>query len=265
MSEYSASGGVADLRAGLERSWMWRAMAVQDIRLRYRGSIIGPWWVTLTSVVMIASMGFIYSRLFGVRTADYLPYLATGLVLWQFLSAIVNEAGLTFVSAQGIIHQTRMPLSIHAYRLVFRNLLVLCHNSFIVAAVLLIAQTSQSWSLLLFPFAMALLVFNAFWVALLFGIVSARYRDVPPIINNMMQVAFFVTPVFWRADQLHGDWKAIVECNPLFAAIDIARAPLLNAMPAESSWVIMLIMSAVGAGTTLLVFTRFRARIAYWL
>src|SRR5690242_3738603 len=90
------AAAVADLVHGFQRSWMWSALAMQDIRLRYRGSLLGPFWLTISTIIMIAAMGLIYARLFHVDTATYLPFLAVGLVLWQFLSTVINEGCLTF-------------------------------------------------------------------------------------------------------------------------------------------------------------------------
>ena len=70
-----------DLADGAAKSWMWTALAFQDIRLRYRGSVLGPFWLTISTLVMAAAMGLVYSRLFDMNIRTYLPYLITGLVV----------------------------------------------------------------------------------------------------------------------------------------------------------------------------------------
>ena len=71
-----------DLVEGMSKSWMWWAMAMQDIRMRYRGSLLGPFWLTISMVIMIAAMGLIFSP---VRHGDQpvLPFLTVGLVIWS--------------------------------------------------------------------------------------------------------------------------------------------------------------------------------------
>src|SRR5262249_37328135 len=61
-----------DIWQGLHKSWFWGALAMQDIRLRYRGSIIGPFWLTLSMAIMIGAMGFLYSKLFNQDMTTYL-------------------------------------------------------------------------------------------------------------------------------------------------------------------------------------------------
>src|SRR5215472_13377428 len=112
---------VADLADGLFRSWLWTTLAHQDLKLRYRGSILGPFWQTITTIVMISSIGVIYAELFHTRLENYLPGLTVGLVFWQFISGMIIEGCGTFSSVQGIIQQVKLPFSLHAYRLVYRN------------------------------------------------------------------------------------------------------------------------------------------------
>ena len=85
-----AAEALADLLAGFTRAWMWSALAYQDIKLRYRGSLLGPFWITLTSLVLLVAMGEIYAALFKVETSTYIPFLMTGLLIWQFLSTVAN-------------------------------------------------------------------------------------------------------------------------------------------------------------------------------
>src|SRR5581483_3807610 len=121
-----------DLRSGFVRYWMWWAMALQDIKLRYRGSMLGPFWLTLSMLVLAVGRGTIYSHLFHVDVHTYVPYLTVGLVVWQFVSATTTEACQTFMMTENVIQQVPIPFSIHAYRVVCRNLIVLGHNLLIV-------------------------------------------------------------------------------------------------------------------------------------
>ena len=98
------------------------ALAFQDTKLRYRGSDLGPFWLTISTVVMVASMGVIYSTLFNLSASTYLPYLAIGLIIWGYISTAISEGCQTFLSAEGIIQTVPLPYSVHAYRAVFRNL-----------------------------------------------------------------------------------------------------------------------------------------------
>ena len=255
---------LSDLFAGFTRTWMWSALAYQDIKLRYRGSLLGPFWITFTNLVLLVAMGTIYAALFKMETSTYIPYLMTGLLAWQFLSTVITEGCSTFTAAQDVIQQVPLPFSIQAYRTVYRNLIVLAHNAVIIPFGLILFGVPVNWRVLeIFP-ALLVLCINGVWISLLLGTISTRFRDVPPIVANAVQVVFFVTPIFWPIDAV-GRWKPLLMLNPAFAAIDVVRGPLLGEATSPLSWPILLICTVVGATLGFGFFVRFRERIAYWI
>lgn len=253
-----------DITDGLAKYWLWFTMALQDIKLRYRGSIFGPFWLTLSSMIMIGTMGVIYPHLFHMDAKAYLPFLAIGIVIWQFVSGMITEGCQTFIAAQDVILQLQMPYSVHAYRMVARCFIVLAHNFVIIPIVLIYFGVPVGVGLLAIIPALALLAVNGVWFGLLFGMASARFRDVPPIVANGIQMLFFITPIFWAPEVL-GKWQTLFELNPIFAAIDVIRAPLLGKSPVSLSWPVLLVATALGSSLTFALFVRFRSRIAYWL
>jgi ABC-2 type transport system permease protein/lipopolysaccharide transport system permease protein len=259
-----AAAAWADVVEGMAKSWMWSAMAMQDIRLRYRGSMLGPFWLTISMVIMIAAMGLIYARLFNMEITRYLPFLTVGLVIWNFVSTVIIEGCQTFLSAQNVISQVRMPFTVHAWRTVYRNLIILAHNMVIVPFVLVIFGVPVGWSVVIIVPALAVLTVNGLWISVLLGMISARYRDVPPIVMSLVQVIFFVTPIFWPPEAL-GVWMQALPLNPLFAAIDVIRAPLLGQAPLTYSWAVLLAVTVLGSLGTFALFAKFRPRITYWI
>lgn len=268
-SEISASPTAAaeawlDLTRGFSKSWMWSAMAMQDIRLRYRGSILGPFWLTISTLVMIAAMGVIYARLFRMDVANYLPFLTLGLITWQFISSLINEACLTFTAVQSVIQQVPLPFSVYAWRTVYRNLIVLAHSIVVIPFVLIIFRIKIGWDAITVLPAVAIIALNGAWLSILLGMISARYRDIPPIVTNFVQVLFFVTPIFWPPEAL-GSWRGVLTLNPLFAAVDVVRGPLIGVGPYPYSWLMLMGLTVIGWAGTFAFFARFRPRIAYWV
>ena len=117
---------------------LWRLvwkLSILDIRLRYRGSLLGPFWLTLSTGVMVGALGFLYSRLFHTDIKTYLPFLSLSLVLWNFLSALTGEGCTGFTSSESMIRASRMPLSLHAARVVVRGFLTFAHNIVVIVIV----------------------------------------------------------------------------------------------------------------------------------
>jgi ABC-2 type transport system permease protein/lipopolysaccharide transport system permease protein len=258
------SEALADLAAGLTRSWIWTRLAYQDIKLRYRGSVLGPFWVTLTNLILIGAMGSIYAELFHLDPMTYVPYIMMGILVWQFVSGTINEACGTFTEAKDVIQQVPMPFSVQAYRVVYRNLIVLAHNAVIVPFGIVIFKVPVGWRLIEIVPGLILLSLNGLWISLLLGAVSTRFRDIPPIVSNVVQVLFFLTPVFWPLDAVQS-LRSVLALNPFFAWIDVVRAPLLGVAPEPTSWPILVGCVLVGGFCSFLFFVRFRERIAYWI
>jgi ABC-type polysaccharide/polyol phosphate export permease len=256
---------LADLRDGLEQNWLWVRLAHQDMRLRYRGSLLGPFWQTITTAVMIGSMGFIYAKLFHTELHDYLPMLSLGLVLWGFVAGLITEGCGTFDAVRGIIQQVKLPLSLHAYRLVYRNFLILAHNFVIVPIVLVLFRHRIDWLGLLGVVPVLLLVaINGVAVSILLGMICARFRDVSPIVGSVVQVVFFITPIVWPPQALGSNaWWAVL--NPLYPPIDLIRSPFLGLPHSPHSWSILLLVTLVNCAVSFMFFSRFRARVAFWV
>jgi len=255
---------IEDLWEGARAIYVWPMLGWLEVKQRYRRSMIGPFWLTLSTAVMVGAMGPLYGRLFGQPLAGYLAYLAVSLVLWMFVSALINEACTAFINAEGYIKQIRLPLTVHVLRVVWKNLIILAHNAVIVVVVLFFFGAGLDWHLFLVPLGVLLVAINGVWLGILLGLVCARFRDIPQIVASLMQVAMFLTPVFWSADMLgRNRWAA--ELNPLFHFLEIVRRPLLGQSPETLSWGVALGVTVAGFGVTLAFFQRFRARIAYWV
>ena len=254
-----------DLAGGFGRPWLWGRLAWRDVRRRYTGSVLGSVWLVANAALVIAALCFVFARPLAPRWHGYVPYVAIGIVLWQFVQTTLNEAGTLFVSHAETVRNVPLPLSIHPLRATTRNLIVLAHNIPVVAVVLLVFGDRPGWAALTVIPALALLAVIAFSATLLFGLVGARFRDVPPVIANLTQLLFFLTPIFWLPAMLGVGRAKLVVLNPAFAAIDIVRAPLLGELPQPTSWPIALASSAILGGLALVTFRAMRPHVAYWV
>jgi len=257
----------ADLRDGVR---LWRlvwALALADIRLRYRGSVLGPFWLTLSTAVMIGSMAFLYAGLFHTDVHTYLPYLTVSLILWGYLSAMITEGSMCFISADATIRGMRMPLVVHAGRSVVRNTIVLAHNLVVVVAVLAIMRAHIGWYALWVIPAFALWLLDGLAVSVLFGAFCARFRDVPQIIASLLQIAFFVTPIMWYAKVLatHRSGQILVRFNPFYLILEVLRGPILGEPVTLGTVAKAILGSAILIGLAAVAFARARGRLAYWV
>ena len=112
---------VRDLVDGARLIRSWTILGWHDIRLRYRRSTFGPFWLTISMGILVGVLGTVYGALLRVDNPRYLPHLALGLIFWGLISSLVTDGCTTFVRAQGIIREVHLPLSIHAYRIAWEE------------------------------------------------------------------------------------------------------------------------------------------------
>ena len=262
---------VADLRQGLNQRELWLSLGWQDIKQRYRRSTLGPLWITIATGVMAVALGLLYSILFQIPLAEFLPHVTVGLIMWGFISGCIKEGSEVFIANEGLIKQLPSALSVHVYRLVWRQFLFLLHNLVIWVVLMVVFPRPLGWEILLSALGLVVLMINGVWVAMLFGILATRFRDIAPLLDSMVQLLFYMTPIVWTTQTLYeqggdiADRARIAELNPLYHYLEIVRAPMIGESVAAYHWWIVLGCTAVGLLLAFLVLRQFRARVPYWV
>ncbi len=251
---------------------LWGHLGWQDIKQRYRRSVLGPLWITISMAVTAIALGVLYAGLFGNPLEEQLPYILVGFILWAFIGGCITEGSMVFISNEGLIKHLPAPISVHVYRLIWRQTLFFAHNLIVYAVMLLIFPQPLSLASLAAIPAFALLVVNGFWAALLVGIVSTRFRDLPPVLQSVVQLLFFMTPIVWiYEDLLNSSNETIAsrarlaELNPLLHFLEIVRRPMLGLSFEPRHWIVVLAITVVGWALTLMVLRNYRARVSYWV
>ncbi|ACU34105.1 ABC transporter permease [Actinosynnema pretiosum subsp. pretiosum] len=278
----------ADVRDAWRNRALWGHLGWQDIKQRYRRSVIGPLWITISMGTTAVAMGLLYSQLFGQDISTFLPYMTAGFLIWNFMVGCITEGTDVFIANEGLIKHLPAPITVHVLRLVWRQMLFFVHNLvvYVIVAGIFFGTLSEpyhmqgdpnlhpgiSWTILLAIPGFFLLAVNAVWVALLFGIISTRFRDIPPVIHSFINLVFFMTPIVWHTGILSklgegsGDWRVLIaELNPLYHFLEIVRAPLLGHAQDWHHWVVVGAFTVVGWALALVALRNYRARVSYWV
>ena len=135
-----------DVVQGARARYLWGLLGWQDIRRLYRRSVLGPFWLTISMGMLVGALGTLYGALLKVGIADYLPFLALGFITWTLISGLITDGCSAFISAESIIKQVDLPLSVHVYRLIWRHLVIFCHNAAIFVVVAAVFAIWPGWA-----------------------------------------------------------------------------------------------------------------------
>jgi ABC-type polysaccharide/polyol phosphate export permease len=266
VSSSLVTDGAHDLVAGLFKSDLWGRLGWLEVKRRYRRTVVGPFWTSFSLLVFVIGIGSVGSGLLSKQTQEYLPFLVSGMVVWVFLSSIIIEGSSVFIGGAGLLRQINFEYSILAYSLVWRNFLIFAHNM-IVYLLIFAIYAPEKFSLMAFAAipGLIILLVNGVWIVLLLGTFSMRFRDVQQMIQSIVQIAMFVTPLFWPPESLSGIRRAVfVGLNPLYHLLSIVRDPLMGNPPHLNSYIAALITTVGGWAVACAFFSKFRKRLPYW-
>lgn len=254
-----------DIWGGLQAWRLWRLFGLNDVKMRYRRSALGPLWATLSMGIQILITGFVMTYLFHTTIERYLPFIAISLITWSTLTGMVSDSSMAFISSAELILQVKRPLSVYLYQAIWRNIIVAAHSIvifFIVA--FLFGLFPRPVYILAIP-GLAVFFLNVIWMAGIAAILSTRFRDFPMIVTNVFTALFWLTPIVYEPNQLGGRMERLITLNPLYHIVEVFRAPLLLSVPSATNWVVAVATAAVGWLLLILLFARARMRIPYWL
>lgn len=261
------SEAIADITSGISCYSIWYTLALIDIKQRYRRSILGPFWITINSSVIILMISMVFSRIFKIELHLYVPFFAIGTIIWNFYSTTLNESCGTFLAVDSLMRQTRLPVFTHIMRVLSRNVFIFLHNFFVIIFVLIYFNKVPQISFVIeFIVGLSVVIINLSLISVPVAIISTRFRDVGQIIQNFIQAMYYITPIMWMPDLIPaGNLSKILLFNPFYYYVEILRSPLLSQEVSNFSYIIILgttVFLFVGAIASLIYFKK---RIVYWI
>lgn len=250
-----------NLRREIALAWYF---AWSDTRARYKRSVLGPFWLVLSTIVGVGGLGLVWGVILDVDRPTFLPLLTVGLVLWQLVAGCVSSAASVFNAKASIIKNMPTPTWRISLQLLFQQIVNFVHNLVIVVIVFAIYPTALSPLAFLSIVGFVLVLANLFWVIQLVGFLGARYRDLDPLIGSIMPVLFFLSPVLFRTRDFEG-LNFFMTINPIAYWIEIVRDPILGILPSLSVYAVTFAMAVVGWILALAMTRAKSARLPFWV
>ena len=238
----------------------------QDVRDTYSRSTLGPLWITLGLAIQVSTIGIVFGLIFGADLNVYFPFLAISLVMWTFLVSAINDSTGAYVQSQQIVKQMYVPGFFPVLRVVTKNLVIFFHNLLIIFVVMAVFGLWPGFELILFAPGLIVVVGVLYAVSTVAAIVSARYRDIPPIITSIMTVSFYLTPIIWMPESIPEQFRGIIlTLNPFYHLMELIRAPIMGGFASSINWGVSVgLLISVGIFAKW-VSDRYSWKIVYWL
>jgi ABC-2 type transport system permease protein len=253
-----------DLDDAMRLAPVWLHTGWIDVVGRYRRTRIGPFWHTLSLAAFVLVMGVLWSTILHQDPFQYFRYITASMIVWGLIASFITEGTGILVAGQSTALSMRFPYVAFAFAHVWRSLLMFGHQFVFYIVVMVGTLYSPGWPVFYAIPALFLITANGVWMSLLIGIVCLRWRDLIPATASAMQIAIFVTPVFWPKELLGPSLAFAAEFNPLYHLVRIMRDPLLGTVPPLTSWIWVITTLIVGSAATLWVYGRQRDRLPYW-
>lgn len=218
-----------DYNAALRAHSVWRALAVLDMRMRFRRSYFGVAWMVLNQLIFALGAGYLWSAILKVPPEHFIPTLAIGLACWGFISGLLMEGCATFPTAAGYLRQLPLPRMVFIFRVVLVQATFLGIGLATSVAVMAAFGVAPGIGVFAALPGVALVLALGVLVVTSISFLGARYRDLQHGLAMLLQLLFVVTPILYPPAMLieRGlEWA--VHINPLTAVIEVIRHPLLH-------------------------------------
>jgi ABC-type polysaccharide/polyol phosphate export permease len=214
-------------------------------KTKYQGNIIGFLWSFITPSVLIFAYYFAFTYILKVSSHNHLLYLIGAVIHWRLFSTSFPSIANSFVSNKDIlqkinINRILVPFSVFTFNIsTFLIMLIV----FIILFPLIGGKFSGS--LLVYPIFLLLYCIFIFGIGIMMATVSARFRDIPHMIEVVLMLAFWFTPIIYNYHRIPDELYFMIYINP-FATFIVGMEQIFydSIIPTLDIWVSMILWSS---------------------
>lgn len=237
--------------------WEYRGLikkiALTDLKIRYKNSILGLAWSLLQPLMMFIVLFIVFSSLFKNNGIENYPlFLLLGIILWGFFEKATSYSLQSIVGKPTLVKKIYFPrevLVISACLTAFMMTMLefIVFFIFLSGYLLIGIPIQMSWIMLLIPFVLAIEFVFVLGVSLAVASLNVRFRDIQYIWGVFMQAAFFLTPIMYSLKSLgEGPYVSLLRFNPMAIVLNSGRDILIyNTLPAVTDLCIIIFISAL--------------------
>jgi lipopolysaccharide transport system permease protein len=210
--------------------YFWLSLVKNDLRTRYRRSVLGMGWSLLHPICMTIILTAVFYKLFHLPISEYAPFVLAGLATWNYVLTVVSHGCHCFFIGESYIRQYPAPLAIYPLRTALGGTI---HFLVALSVVMMLSWYFHGFVNLpalvsLLPTIFLLFVF-AWSVAVLAGVANVYFQDTQHLTEVGFQMLFYATPIIYYPEQLQeSNLGWLLKVNPMVSLLELVRQPILK-------------------------------------
>lgn len=204
------------------RSLLWN-LVKRDLKVRYKNSILGFFWSLLNPLLMMAVLTVVFSVVMRVPVERFPIFLLCGLLPWNFFSVSLSNASGSIVGGAGLLKKVYFPREVLPLSAVFANLVNFLLALAVFFPFFLVFHVHLTWLALLLPVAVLLELLFTAGICLIFACLNVFYRDITQILEVMLLIWYFLSPVFYPTSMVPARYLPLYMLNPMAVFISFYR------------------------------------------
>jgi lipopolysaccharide transport system permease protein len=240
-------------------------MAFLEVKLRYKKTLLGPIWLTISSGILILVLNLIFTNFINTGT-DYILNLAIGIISWTFVSSFIIDSNSIFENNKEIMLQTKIPAIFFLYKCLLLNIIILLHNVLLIPLIILIFNIKVEINIFLLLYSFLSLIILTFFLVLINSIISLRFKDFGNMVNSILQISYFATPIVWSPYQISNEkLLSILQINPYYHIFENFKIIFISNYHTSVTNKYLLIFIFITVSLSIYFFYSKKDRIKIWL
>jgi len=240
-----------------------KTLTVAELKSRYRNTFAGLLWVMINPLILFSVHALIFKHVLKINVEKYYVFLLSGLLPWIFMSTLLLQSISIFVTKR----ESLLSFQIHPISLIISKSIDSFINFIIPFTLLFVILFSDNHfnivGLLYVPLLMIIMFIGTITTAIILAVLQVFFRDIEYILSFVMNVMFFLTPIFYPRHLIPEKYQIFVDFNPFYAYIRGFKAALWEFSYQEINTAILnsLIFVSITSVLSLVFWKRFRNEI----
>ena len=241
----SASPEILSRRFIYTRDLLYTLVA-RDMKLRYKRSVLGIAWSLLTPLAQLAVFYLIFRVLLPLNVPNYLSFLFCGVLVWSWFQGSLSQATSAIVDNRDLIKRPGFPGAILPAVTVTSNLIHFLLALPVLLVFMALGGITMTWAVLGLPFLILVQFLLTLSLAYFVATFYVAFRDTQHLLGVLLNLLFFLTPIFYKSTDLPAGYQAFYRLNPMVHLVESYRAILLAGTLPNRSILLVLTLAAIG-------------------